>query len=163
MSATNRGAKRVASDFYPTPLESFTPLIPYLRLLPQPIWEPACGDARLIVAMKQESISCGGSDLQTGGYDFLKDTDQHQTILTNPPFTLAQQFCEHAINHSKCTVMLLRLNFLGSKKRKQWWLKNEPDAIFVLSSRPDFTGEGGDACEYGWFVWGGPYSGITHL
>lgn len=163
MSATNRGAKRVASDFYPTPLESFTPLLPYLRLLPQPIWEPACGDRRLIDEMKAGGMGdTMGSDLSVG-YDFLKDDAQYQTILTNPPFSLAQQFCEHAINHSKCAVMLLRLNFLGSKKRKPWWIKNEPDAIFVLSSRPDFTGEGGDACEYGWFVWNGPYSGITHL
>lgn len=163
MSATNRGAKRVASDFYPTPLESFTPLLPYLHMLPQPIWEPACGDRRLIDAMKADGLdNTMGSDLSVG-YDFLKDDIQYQTILTNPPFSLAQQFCEHAINHSKCTVLLLRLNFLGSKKRKLWWQDNEPGAIFVLSSRPDFTGEGGDACEYGWFVWGGPFRGIYHL
>jgi hypothetical protein len=27
-----------------------------------------------------------------------------------------------------------------------------PD-IYVLPNRPDFSGGGGDSCEYAWFVW----------
>jgi predicted Zn-ribbon and HTH transcriptional regulator len=40
---------------------------------------------------------------------------------------------------SQETFMLLRLNFLGSKERKEWWKKREPNALFVLSERPNFV------------------------
>lgn len=46
----------------------------------------------------------------------------------------------------------LRLNFLGSKKRCKWLQADMPD-VYVLPNRPDFTGDGGDATEYAWFVW----------
>ena len=49
-------------------------------------------------------------------------------------------------------VMLLRLNFLGSEKRASW-LRANPPSIYVTPCRPDFTGGGGDATEYAWFVW----------
>lgn len=96
------------------------------------------------------------------GQDFLKDTTLRPCVVTNPPFSLAKEFVTHAKSHADEVFMLLRLNFLGAKKRKDWWKQHEPDAIFVLSDRPDFTGDGGDACEYGWFYWGFRYKGIIH-
>lgn len=165
MSATNRGAKRSAADFYPTPLSAFEPLLPFLNLELKH-WEPACGDGRLVRCMEQHGLDASGSDLSLG-CDFLNDCRIRQAIVTNPPFSLAQEFCDHAIRHSMETWMLLRLNFLGSKKRRDWWRKNEPKAIFVLSERPDFTGGGGDACDYGWFFWSSNavprLNGIHHL
>lgn len=164
MSSTNRGAKRIAADFYPTPLAAFKPLLPYLIMHREPVWEPCCGDGRLVKSMQDSGIAANGADIRDiPSYDFLRDTRRHKRIVTNPPFSLAKEFCDHAIKHSDSTIMLLRLNFLGSKKRKEWWKANEPDAIFVLSKRPDFTGDGGDSCEYGWFCWNTPFTGIIHL
>lgn len=34
--------------------------------------------------------------------------------------------------------MLQRLNWLGSEKRKAWWLANPPDYIYVHSERMGF-------------------------
>lgn len=42
---------------------------------------------------------------------------------------------------------------LGSEKRAQWWQGNEPSHMINLAERPDFTGNGGDACDYAWFCW----------
>jgi len=161
MSATNRGARRTANDFYPTPLSAFEPLIPYLRTH-NSIWEPACGDKRLINALIKDGIGADGADLSTG-VDFLQDKTDRECIVTNPPFSIAKEFADHAISRADHVYMLLRLNFLGSRKRKEWWKANEPGALFVLSERPDFTGGGGDACDYAWFYWGSLWTGIKHL
>lgn len=165
MSATNRGAKRNERDFYPTPLESFTPLIPYLSDLYE-VWEPACGDGRLIKKLQNNGFTADGNDLKNG-YNFLEDNNIYDCILTNPPFSLAQDFISHAINKAKYEVwMLLRLNLLGSQKRKGWWEDHKPNSLFILSKRPSFTGKGTDACEYAWFYWSkyrGRYSKIYWL
>ena len=161
MSSTNRGTKRNAADFYPTPAGAFAPLMPILPRFAE-YWEPACGDGRLIKWLQAEGFPAGGTDLSLGR-DFFADETTREFIITNPPFTLAQEFVAHALLHSRETMMLLRLNFLGSQKRCEWWRNNEPSALFVLSSRPDFTGGGGDSCEYAWFYWGRRWQGVRHL
>lgn len=177
MSATNRGAVRKIRDFYATPITAFAPLIPFLPKVRT--WEPAQGDGRLVRAMAAFGIDAHGSDLfpqDNGGeaIDFLKTGGHHwPCIVTNPPFSLAVEFIDHAFAHSDHVFMLLRLNFLGSKKRKAWWAMHEPDAIFVLSSRPKFCKNkkgkwATDACEYGWFYWSTGsteplWRGIRHL
>ncbi len=160
MSSTNRGAVRNKADFYPTPETAFKPLIPYLPY--SEFWDPACGDWRLIRWLREAGRCADGADMATGT-DFLKDQRRRGFIITNPPFSLAQEFCQHANDHAEEVMMLLRLNFLGAQKRMHWWRANEPRALFVLSKRPDFTGAGGDSCEYAWFYWGNRFHGIKHL
>ena len=144
MSATNRGSQRIEQDFYPTPLKSFLPLLPYINQIPHKgsntikVWEPACGDRRLIDLMNECNISSDGNDLENG-YDFLKDENWHNCIITNPPFSLAQEFISHALNHSNEVFMLLRIGFLASEKRKKFWEDNKPNALFILSKRPNFV------------------------
>lgn len=163
MSATNRGSKRHAADFYATPESAFRPLLPYLQLLPDHIWEPACGDGRLVKWMREIAVSVAGDDLNKG-YDFLQDDGRHGAIVTNPPFSLALEFCDHAIKHAPNVFMLLRLNFLASRKRRDWWRRNPPNALFILSERPSFTENGKtDATDYGWFYWGKLHKGIFFL
>jgi len=168
MSATNRGAKRHAADFYATPESAFRPLLPFIKAVRSmsagfEVWEPACGDRRLIRWMEKDGIASGGSDLKNG-YDFLKNADEASCILTNPPFSLALEFCDHAINHSPNVFMLLRLNFLASRKRRNWWNAHKPAALFVLSERPSFTDNGKtDATDYAWFYWGKIHKGFYFL
>jgi hypothetical protein len=166
MSATNRGATRNQRDFYATPESAFKPLIPYL---PKDLsyWEPACGDGRLIRLMREAGLAADGADLEPAieGFpkiDFLKDETLRDCTITNPPFSLAHEFCDHAIKHSLHTFMLLRLNFLASVKRRDWFKENEPAAIFVLSKRPSFTGNGKtDATDYAWIYWHSILQGIS--
>ena len=137
MSSTNRGAERNERDFYPTPRTAFLPLIGFLPTTLS-IWEPACGDGRLIEMMAAYGLCAGGSDLKNG-YDYLEDVTYRECVVTNPPFILAMDFCDHAIRLSGETFLLLRLNFLGSQKRGPWFKCNEPSALFVLSDRPSFV------------------------
>lgn len=165
MSSTNRGSKRPASDYYPTPYKAFVGLLEHLPKPPIKIWEPAKGkEERLVNIARDYGLDIDGDDIETSGYDYLKDYTYRECVVTNPPFSLAKEFCDHAIKHSKETFMLLRLNFLGSVQRRIWWKTNEPAAIFVITPRPSFTGGGTDSCEYGWFYWGTiARRGIYHL
>ncbi len=164
MSSTNRGAQRIESDFYPTPLSAFTPLLPFLPAHCK-YWEPACGDGRLIKAMKLAGLDADGSDIVIDGMSFLQDETDREVIITNPPFSLALEFCDHALDRANEVYMLLRLNFLGSQSRHDWWKKNEPGALFVLSKRPSFVNGKTDSNEYAWFYWGPKHRhrGIYHL
>lgn len=161
MSATNRGTIRIASDYYPTPLSAFTPLLPYLPAK-TPIWECASGDHRLIDCMRTVHLLASGNDILYG-YDFLTDNCLRDVIVTNPPYSLALEFISHALFVSPNVYMLLRLNFLASQKRSVWFRQHEPSALFVLSRRPSFTGIGTDATDYAWFYWGDTHKGIYHL
>ena len=169
MSATQRGTIRHPADFYATPWTAFEPLLPHLEpLRGLEFWEPACGDRRLIKWLADKGHFAAGDDLNNC-YNFLEDdlrTKSDFVILTNPPFSLALEFCDHAIKHAEHVFMLLRLNFLAAKKRRNWWIMHEPSALFVLSERPSFTDNGKtDATDYAWFYWGRPaqYRGIFHL
>lgn len=140
MSATNRGAVRVEADFYPTPESAFRPLIPYLPREDR-IWEPAWGDKRLVNWMLKAGIPAWGGDLNDPErpLDFLKDITPRYCNVTNPPFSLAFRFCKHSVANAAHTFMLLRLSFLGAQARRDWFRKNEPSALFVLSERPSFV------------------------
>lgn len=167
MSATNRGAVRNERDFYATPKSAFEPLLPYIKAVDKVVWEPACGDLRLIKWMRDYGIQAYGSDiaLPSDGEDFLKsDGYQDECIVTNPPYSLAFEFCQHSVAMSEHVFLLLRLNFLASQKRREWFKAHEPSALFILSERPSFTGNGKtDATDYAWFYWGWVWTGIFHL
>ncbi len=162
MSATNRGAKRQPKDFYPTPESAFKPL---LEILPHHTnyFEPAQGDGRLVRWLIESGRWCDGADITTGT-DFLTTESPKEFIITNPPFSLAQKFVAHALTLSENVMMLLPLGFLGAQCRRDWFVANEPAALFVLSKRPSFTSDGKtDAADYAWFYWGSRHRGIFHL
>lgn len=74
--------------------------------------------------------------------------------LGNPPYTLAQEFIERTRLMAEWTIFILRLGFLASGKRAEWWEQYKPHFVFPLPDRPKFTGGQGDSADYGWFVWG---------
>ncbi len=91
----------------------------------------------------------------------------YSVSISNPPFKLAMPIIEKSLKIAYCTIMLLRLNFLGSQERAEFHQRNPAD-IYVLKHRPNFMkgqkywcdkdqkmkSYGGDSCEYAWFVWG---------
>jgi hypothetical protein len=140
MSATGRGTTRNPADLYPTPKDAFAPLIPYIPREGQ-VWEPAWGDARLVRWMLESGIDAWGTDLSNPEFpvNFLMDSTERYCTLTNPPFSCAFEFCQNAVAHSQHVFMLLRLAFLASMERRDWFRKHEPSCLFVLSKRPSFV------------------------
>ena len=92
--------------------------------------------------------------------DFLKwnkdKNKKYKTIITNPPFTLAKEFlekCFEIADEDTDIIMLLRLAYLESKKRHDFWQIHPVKQLYILSDRPSFTGHGTDATAYAWFIW----------
>jgi hypothetical protein len=175
MSATNRGSKRVASDYYKTPSYSIKSLLDNHKLRQGVILECSAGDGAIIKELREygyknkiianelreeenKNLLASGSD-EVYHLDFTKEivpsSESVSTIISNPPYSIAVEFLEACLEHYPYAevIMLLRLNFLGAQKRQEFWNKHLPNTIYALSKRPGFLKKGTDACEYGWFVW----------
>lgn len=106
-----------AADYYttdPTAVEQFVKHIEMLigSISHSVIWEPACGCGNISEVLKKHEYRVISSDLHDRGYgesdiDFLKtytsfaDSYYHckiDTIITNPPYSLANEFILHAMD-----------------------------------------------------------------
>jgi len=172
MSATNRGAKRIESDFYATPKDCVQNFIDHYGSINGRVLEPSAGNGNIVEVVKRngkntvtsvELRSEEADNLRAVSdkviiSDFLKfeTDDKFDFIIGNPPYSLAQEFlekCFEIADKNTRIIMLLRTNFLESKKRCEFWQKHPVNGLYVLSKRPSFTGKGTDATSYSWFVW----------
>ena len=90
--------------------------------------------------------------------DFLtiETVDTPKVIITNPPFNIAKEIILKSfdlVEEGGFIIMLLRLNFFGSKDRKEFWENNMPILTFVHSKRISFTKGKTDSIEYMHCVW----------
>ena len=92
-----------------------------------------------------------------GDYLTLDCKNQFDVIITNPPFNISREIINKALDDVKdggYVIMLLRLNYLGGKLRKDLWDKYMPSYIFVHNRRMSFTDDGKtDSIEYAHYVW----------
>lgn len=176
MSATNRGAKRKESDFYATPIDAIDALLKnydFPNYLGSAILEPSAGNGIIIETLRnygytnhihaieireeeKENLKRFADSVVIS--DFLDaDPDiRFDTIIGNPPFSLAQEFVDKSLsllNPGGRLIFLLRTSFLESQKRFEWWQDKPPTRLYVLNKRPSFTGKGTDAASYSWFIW----------
>ena len=143
------------------------------------IWECACGEGHLSKRLLELGHYVISTDLINRGYgqgevNFLETSRTlAPNIITNPPYSLAQEFCEKAIDLVPIggkVAMFLKLQFLEGKKRKQMFLHTPPKVIYVSSSRllcaknaefEKMKQGGGSAVAYAWYVWEKGYKGDT--
>ena len=86
-------------------------------------------------------------------------------VVTNPPFKIALEFVEHALNLGAEKVALLcKLAFLEGSKRATW-LENSPlKNVWVFKSRLTLYRDGikmtnSGMIAFAWFVWERGYTG----
>lgn len=161
MSASGRGADRRPNDFYQTPLytiESLFKVLDFNKV--NNFFEPCKGIGNIYnnVDVKDKDYC---EILENKDYLNTPLNREYDLIITNPPFTYAKEFLEKSLTESKSVWYLLRLNFLESKERSDWWKDKNPTHLLTLSARPSFTGKGTDATGYAWFGW--DYSNICKL
>lgn len=154
MSSTNRGAERQPHDLYPTPAPPIDALLGVMHIRPLMRFHEPCRGTGAIY----DRIDCSSKSYCeiTEGIDYLARVShfRYDLIITNPPFSLALEFLQKSLREAATVVYLLRLNFLGSQKRRAFWQANRPSHVLVLSKRPCFTGDGHtDSIEYAWFCW----------
>lgn len=80
-----------------------------------------------------------------------------EIIISNPPFNKALEFIQKAledVEDNGWVIMLLRLNFLETKARKEFFDKYMPKYIFVHHKRMSFIeGKGTDSVAYAHYCW----------
>ena len=184
MSSTNRGYDRHISDYYVTPVNEIKKFWEEFKVhnnisTVNYVLDPSAGgDSKHIMSypevLKNEDFELVTMDIRQdslaalkGDYLVTKFDKSFDMIFTNPPFVQALEFLQKALNDVKddgYVIMLLRLNFLGSRARNEWLKNNMPYEIYVHSKRISFTDDGKtDSIEYAHFVWKKGYKGITKL
>ena len=139
------GAKaRKVSDLYPTPPEVTVALMRFLKLPRSTlIWEPACGQGDMVEVLRDCGMLAYGTDIRSG-QDFLETYAPHYMdksidwIITNPPFSLADEFIRHAAEIGKPFAMLLKAQYWHAAKRAQLFREIPPSYVLPLTWRPDF-------------------------
>lgn len=197
MSATGRGGERIDQDAYFTPHPFTYGIVPALfsgaghafRALP--VIDPACGTGQILQPLRRlgftpsqlfgfelnptfatEAGASTGAAVQTcNTLNTLKDWRPPcpVTILMNPPYSLAFEFCKWAVEVATAcngqVAAFLRINFLASAERESFF-EEHPPFVGVTSRRPCFvkfkkrqpkTGKivttSSDATEYAWICW----------
>lgn len=114
-------------DFYETPTVAVEALLRVERL-PHRLWEPACGRGAIVRPLRAAGHEVLASDLVDYGdpthfyqRDFLLERlpSGCEAIVTNPPFKLAEEFAAHALAICPLVVMLMRLAFFESERRRE--------------------------------------------
>ena len=193
MSSTNRGYDRHTADYYVTPKQ---PVIDFLKKFvliegiqkPSDLnWlDPCCGGdenndptyTTVIKELYKPTKICGIDIREDSKADVImnyldcevENMSNHNIIISNPPFYLAEEFIRKSLEFVEdggYVIMLLRLNFFGSTKRKELFDKFMPKYCFIHHKRINFIPDSmkkemkaqgikppsGDSIEYAHFVW----------
>ena len=170
------------NDLYETPLPAVTALL-RVEKLPHRLWEPACGRGNVVNVLRAAGHEVVATDLVNYGepitppgyygVDFLmerKAPDGCEAIVTNPPFKLAEQFVEHALDLCPRVVMLLRLAFMESERRRGILEGRGLAHVHVFRKRLPMMHRAGwagrranSAMSFAWFVWNAAHHGPTEI
>lgn len=185
MAGLNTGNAKAAlaergNDLYESPPVAVEALLK-AENLPEVIWEPACGPGSIVRVLRAAGKQVYATDLvdydspdqDESGWDFLLERQCPigvQAIVTNPPFKNAEQFVEHGLSLCPKVVMLLRLAFLESERRRKILDCGEFARVLVFRNRLPMMhrdGQGIVAAEkqtssamaFAWFVWDRNHNG----
>lgn len=176
LAGTSTTRERVKDDYYATPYESTKLLLNNVKFYGN-FLEPCVGGGHIAEVIKKyypnEPVYC--MDLVDRGYpntlvkdfltyDFLDQ--KFDNIITNPPYSLAQEFLEKSmniINDNGKIAMFLKIQFLEGAKRLEMFKKYPPKYIYVFTKRQNPWRNGNPLDEKGkpwsstmcfaWFVW----------
>jgi hypothetical protein len=163
------------ADLYETPSVAVEALL-RVEKLPHFLWEPAAGHGAIVDVLRAAGHSVVASDLidygsptHFGVRDFFREAkapDGCEAIVTNPPYRLAQQFVQHALELVPLVVMLLRLAFLESERRRTILDSGTLARIHVFRNRLPMMHRDGwqgprasSAIPFAWFVWSRTHAG----
>lgn len=169
---------RKGLNFYPTPYDLIEPV--RVMIGREAIWEPACGDGRIVRVFREAGNPVFASDIEDhgfGGLDEVRDFYAYDqipaffdpydslTIITNPPHSRehATKFVQHCLDLARASgkdvdvFLLLRHQWDTAKTRID--LCRAVDAKITMCWRPKwFEDEEGAKSKtpmhnYAWYYW----------
>ena len=174
---------RVKNDFYATAPKDTLNFLTQLtqdgiNLASHKIIEPCAGAGHITdvltdyypgIKIDQYDLNPQRGDIQQADF-LLSEFGRYDTVLTNPPFKIAQQIITRSLEISDQYVMMfLKLQFLEGVKRKEWHQAAPLKYIYVYSYRasPWRNGEEKDpggkrwasTMAFAWYVYEKGYTG----
>jgi hypothetical protein len=144
--------KQIKNDEYYTPEYAIEPLLKYL---PKniTIWECTdYGESNIT------SVLCGGGynviSTKKEDFDFLKDDPDFDfdMIITNPPYSLKDEFLKKCYEYKKPFCLLLPITSLEGSNRGNMFRKYGIE-IIVFDKRIEFIKGKGNWFNTSWFCW----------
>lgn len=144
------------------------------------IWDPACGQARIVHSALAAGHEAIGSDIvdRTDGLATVRDFMEAGAVLglnivSNPPFGIAEKFVSRALDLAPRKVaMLLPANWVQGDKRSRWLEKTPLERVWFITPRPSMppgpvvaagVAPGNGTTDYAWFVWRHGYYGRSEI
>jgi len=163
-SKQNKGQKQaVVYDHLYTPAYAVEPLIRYLKRrfffrrllgLKTIIWECTGNRGNIAAVLRDHNFTVIETNIEHG-FDFLNHgpSFRFHAIVTNPPYSLKDQFLQKCFAYNKPFALLLPVTACtGSKKRVPMYLKYNIQMLF-LDGRVNYTGGSGNWKNTSWFCW----------
>lgn len=175
--------ERDIHDWYVEPFECSSALFA-VETFRGAIWDPACGIGRIVIEARHAGLKAIGTDivkrseLCVATTDFLAATARAKfsNIVTNPPFSIAEEFVQHALSIVRPggkVAMLLPLVWMAGFSTKRHWLPTSPlRRVYPISPRPSMppgaviqAGQkpGNGTKDFAWFVWQSGYTGNAEI
>lgn len=113
-------------DTFQTPKYAVDLLIPFIPKNIKWIWEPACGDGRIVQRLTEFGYGVYPSDIRKSSgwvnnhvHNFLLQdrplshyfSDHDEAIITNPPFSIKDKFIEKAFEYKVPFAMLINADY----------------------------------------------------
>ena len=176
LAASNHSAgEREVNDYYATEPKAVELLLEK-ETFNKHILEPSCGEGHISNVLIAHDYDVESYDLIDRGYgrvqDFFDIQEFNGDIITNPPYKVAAQFVQHAIDIvpiGNKVAMFLKLQFLEDKARRKFFNSNPPKTVYVASGRLNCAKNGefdkytSSAVAYAWFVWEKGYTGKPEI
>lgn len=151
--------KQGAPDDFQTPPYALKPLLPYI---PKEwiVWEPACGHGYLVDALEGLGYRVLATELHAEpSVDFLTDLAMGwDVVITNPPYSIKQQFLERCYELGKPFALLLPLTTFETGKRQKLFRDNGLEVIFmdkrINFETPNKVKKSSAWFATAWFTWG---------
>jgi hypothetical protein len=166
MSQRDSGYERKERDLYETPAWVTEALLPHIPGDIFEVWEPACGSGKMVRALEGAGFTVHATDIDQG-HDFLSDILPYAAaIVTNPPYAIATEFIERAIQQCHFVAMLLRTDFDHAKSRSYLFANSSAFAKkVVLTKRIQWfeDSKGSPSFNHAWFIWDQDHKGAPTL
>jgi hypothetical protein len=146
--------------------------------IPRKVWEPCAGRGAIVDELRAAGHEVCAQDLVDFGIpgqharrDFLMELAAPAGFgadVMNPPYKLAQQFVEHALDLVPLVIVLLRLTFIEGMRRRDLLDSGHLARMHVFANRLPMMHRDGwqgtkasSAVPYCWFVFDRTYTGPT--
>jgi len=151
---------RPDSDYYGTPIPLIWELIK-LDIFNKDhlIYEPASGEGVIGKTLTLNGFRVTEDDIRTTGKNFLECEKHYPVIITNPPFSLFDEFVVSAKRCSDRFAFIAKTNFFGAYKRYENGIWNNLKSVYIFNRQIDYRYNPFETklkCGNlitGWFIW----------